>query len=51
MREKERKSEKERKGARRVIFPPPPFQFALLTGCALVFGALAAMRFRWDADG
>jgi ABC-2 type transport system permease protein len=24
---------------------------ALLTGCALAFGALAVMRFRWEADG
>jgi hypothetical protein len=22
-----------------------------LAGCALVFGALAVMRFRWDVDG
>src|ERR1035437_10975964 len=24
---------------------------ALLSGCALAFGALAVMRFRWEADG
>ena len=26
-------------------------EIALVTGCALAFGALAVMRFRWEADG
>jgi ABC-2 type transport system permease protein len=32
-------------------FSAAALPIALLTGCALVFGALAVMRFRWDADG
>jgi hypothetical protein len=32
-------------------FSAAALPIALLTGCALAFGALAVMRFRWDADG
>ena len=32
-------------------FDDAALPIALLTGCALVCGALAALRFRWDADG
>ena len=31
-------------------FSAAALPIALLTGCALVFGALAVMRFRWEAD-
>ena len=32
-------------------FSAAALPIALLTGCALAFGALAVMRFRWEADG
>ncbi len=32
-------------------FDAAALPIALLTGCALVFGALAVLRFRWDVDG
>jgi hypothetical protein len=32
-------------------FSAAALPIALLTACALAFGALAVMRFRWEADG
>ena len=32
-------------------FSAAALPIALLTGCALLFGALAVVRFRWEADG
>ena len=32
-------------------FSAAALPIALLTGCALAFGAVAVMRFRWEADG
>ena len=32
-------------------FSAAALPIALLTGCALVFGALAVLRFRWEVDG
>ena len=32
-------------------FSAAAMPIALLTGCALVFGALAVLRFRWEVDG
>jgi ABC-2 type transport system permease protein len=32
-------------------FSAAALPIALLTGCALLFGALAVMRFKWEADG
>jgi ABC-2 type transport system permease protein len=32
-------------------FSAAALPIALLTGCALAFGALAVARFRWEAEG